>query len=505
MEGCCTFCNATGLQLLRYDRAIELQGCNMHEAILHSNAEEQLIPRRDAELFNCLQEGRPVHSDSDVFWRADNTSFPVEFRSHPVTQDGRLKGAVVTFTDISARQQADKAQELLELQFHQSQKLESLGLLAGGIAHDFNNLLVGILGNTTLIQQDLPEGSPHASQLAIIAKSAERASELTTQLMNYSGRRHLRAQSVDLVDLVEEMSHLLNSSISKSAELNLDLAKDMTRVAGDATQLRQVIMNLITNASDALEDQRGTIRIRVAMSTPPPPTLNGLILGTPPDASPSCLVEVCDSGVGMTSETQKRIFDPFFTTRSKGRGLGLSAVLGIISGHGGSIHLKSELEKGTCISICLPPSTLPEEPVSRVTQSSATQRPTLEAVTVMVVDDEPLVREVVIKILTRAGHQVITASTGEESVQKFEENGDRIDIVMMDLTMPGISGIQAAHEIRLLDPNIPIVISSGHTKERSNIDIPKLAPLEFLGKPFKANALLNALSRVIELHGSKRE
>ena len=506
LDGHCTFCNASCLEQLGYDQPAQLLGENMHEQIHCSDLEGGPHSADSCRLCQASREGREWHGDGELFRRRDGSRFPVECRSNPILVDGAICGAVVTFSDITQRELARQEREQLERQYHQAQKLESLGLLAGGVAHDFNNLLVGILGNASLVLESLPADSPSRAPLATIATAAERASELTAQLLCYSGRRRGNTAEVDLVELVQEMTELLQTPIAQVTQLQLTLHPDTAHVTGDATELRQVVMNLITNAADALREHPGELHVRVRMQTGALEAQGGLLLGEPLRAIPYCLIEVQDTGGGMSAATQRRIFDPFFTTKQRGRGLGLSAVLGIVAGHGGTLQLQSELGRGTRMRIYLPPSTrvAPMVSVSDAAKApaaapaaSAPHAPLSTQQTVLVIDDEPAVREVVKRSLMRGGYAVLEATSGEEGVHCFRQHRLEIDVVLMDLSMPGMDGVAACALIQEIRPEVPIVLTSGHPEQWPSLDLGERGFVDFLQKPFRVQTLLAKMDSVL--------
>ena len=300
-----------------------------------------------------------------------------------------------------------------EEQMRNAQKLESLGVLAGGIAHDFNNLLVGVLGNASLALSELPADSPARQFVQDVETSAQRAAELTRQMLAYSGRGKFVVEPVNLSQVVQEMTQLLRRVISKQARLSLHLRDDMPPIVADATQLRQVVMNLITNASDALLGESGLVTVRTGTVHADARMLAGTYLNEELPAGKYVYLEVTDSGVGMDAATRARIFEPFFTTKFTGRGLGLAAVLGIVRGHKGAIDVTSEPGCGTTFRVLFPASAaLAEKPVTRNIPAAEWKGSGLA----LVVDDEEAVRVVARHVLERSGFTVVEAATGEEAL-----------------------------------------------------------------------------------------
>ncbi len=449
-----------------------------------------------AEILRLLS-GEPIgpmtfrQRDADGNWRwleSHGTPRP--------TADGRFGGVIIT-RDVSERVSAEDDARALQEQLLQSQKLESLGVLAGGIAHDFNNLLVGILGNASLALADVASESPLREALQGIETAALRAGELTNQMLAYSGKGRFVVEPVDLNELVQEMTNLLEASISKKASLSLDLAAALPPVDGDASQLRQVVMNLITNASDALGDDAGAIRL----STRRVPNGSGLPMGSrleePVPPGPAVLLEVVDTGAGMDPETVTRIFDPFFTTKFTGRGLGLAAALGIVRGHRGAIDVKTGVGTGTCFRILLPAAERLEAPAPVAAQRDGSPAADSHG-TVLVADDEEVVLAMARRILEGAGFEVLTARDGREAVDVFRRWGDGIAAVLLDLTMPRLSGEEALRLLRDVRPDIPVVLTSGYSESEIAVRFEGV-PLEgFLQKPFRPHELIDRIRAALE-------
>lgn len=376
----------------------------------------------------------------------------------------------------------------LEARMLHAQKLESLGVLAGGIAHDFNNLLVGILGNVGLALRELPGGTPAEPLLRDVQRAAGRAAELTGQMLAYAGKGHVARQAVNVNALVAEIAGLLAAVISKKAALITDFAGDLPNVAGDATQLRQVVMNLITNASDALGERAGTITVTTRTVQADRALLASAYVDEGlPEGLYVCL-SVADDGAGMDAATRARIFDPFFTTKFTGRGLGLAAVLGILRGHRGAIRVDSEPGRGACFTVLLPcAGEIPR--AAPVVGDSGVQRLLAGGGMVLVADDEPAVRAVARRVLERAGYRVCVAGDGRAAVEQFAARAGEIAVVVIDMTMPQLRGDEVIAELRRLRPDVRVVLSSGFVELES-----RLERVRFLPKPWTPEALLAAVA-----------
>jgi len=392
--------------------------------------------------------------------------------------------------DVTRRRRADG--EVLRSRLERSQRLEQVGLLVGGIAHDFNNLLTAVLGNVALARQRMPEGAPGVAQLEEALRESEIAAELTQQLLAYAGRGRLRPESLDLSDLVRQLAKLIRSTVSKKALVAFDLASDLPPVSADAAQIRQIVLNLVTNASDALVNQAGSIVVRSYEVQADRALLDQSFFDDDLPDGTYLVFEIRDSGHGMDEETQARAFDPFFSTKERGQGLGLAATLGIVRQHRGTIMVQTEPGNGTTIRVLLPAavgfSTAVESPQSEGTaRSNATPR-------ILVVDDEPAVRAVARTALTDEGYDVVEASNGREALERLAEADSPVDLVLLDLTMPMLSGTEALQEIRQLFPDTQVILSSGYAEPHA-LGSPGGRPAAaFLPKPYTP-AILRALVR----------
>ncbi len=397
------------------------------------------------------------------------------------------------------RRKSEEERRTLEAQIQQAQKLESLGVLAGGIAHDFNNLLTGILGNADLALMDLPADAAATGNLREIKTTAERAADLSRQMLAYSGRGSFIIEPIDLNDLVTEMVHLLDVSISKKAVLKLELAPDVPVMVGDATQIRQVLMNLITNASDAVGDEDGLISISTGWLECDRASLAGAYLDDQLDEGAYIYLEIADTGCGMDEETRRRIFDPFYTTKFTGRGLGLASVLGIIRGHKGAIQVDSKPTKGTRFRVLFPAGERPTTP-------HAKKEPVLEVPvasgTILLVDDEEAIREVGSRMLEQAGFTVATAVDGVEAVEYFGHHADSVACVLLDLTMPRLGGEETYRELRKIRPDVPVILSSGYSEREVDERFEGQGIAGFVQKPYLAAELVSKVRAVVRVEES---
>ncbi len=397
-----------------------------------------------------------------------------------------------------ARRVGEQERARLEEQFHRAQKLEGLGLLAGGVAHDFNNLLTGIIGNAELAMVDLPRGGPTWSRVDHIERLAARAADLTAQLLAYAGRRPPASDPLDVSALVGEMSELLRTVIPRAVDLRLDLAPRLPAVAGDAGQLQQVVMNLLTNAADAAKSGGGVVCIRTAPVRVTRERLARSWLKTDAPEGDYVQIEVRDDGIGMDEDTLARIFDPFFTTKGSGRGLGLSAVLGIVTGHGAVLEVDTRRGEGTAISILLPSLGRPAPAPDRARAPDPAFR---GAGTVLVADDEDAVLQLLSEHLRGLGFDVILAADGQEAVDAMRLHHARIVLVVLDRTMPRMSGEAAFREIRRIDPGARVILSSGYDDEAATNALRAEGLAGTLRKPYRVRDLITTVRAVARAPG----
>ncbi|MDJ0973981.1 MAG: CHASE domain-containing protein, partial [Planctomycetota bacterium] len=485
------FCSPSWLRALGYEPEDAPPAMAFLERILRA---EDLATAR--ETLDAHFEGKvpqfelrsPVrHRNGELRWNLA--------RGRVVARDaqGQPLRMVGTNTDITERVEAEAERREMEHRLQHSQKLESLGVLAGGIAHDFNNLLVAIMGGAEMaLQASAPDG-PTKKSLDMVLLASKRAADLTEQMLAYAGRNTISREPVRLPELVREMAQLLRSSKSKKAELRIEADRDVPAVEGDRTQLRQVVMNLITNASDAIGDKAGSIVLRVGARRVERGELDTMVLGERLRPGEYVTLEVSDTGIGMDMATVERIFDPFFTTKFQGRGLGLAAILGIIRGHGGAIRVESQPNVGTTFRLLLPRAhktdALPADPL----------RPELSpsACTVLIIDDEDLVRGIAAEILEEASFHVLQAPDGPEGIELYREQLERIGVVILDMTMPRMSGTEVIRELHRIQPDMPVLFTSGYSEVEVEKAVLEFGAAGFIKKPYGIQSLLDAVRDAI--------
>jgi len=437
-----------------------------------------LVPEERERIGERIGAGFEGASQATAL-RKDGSTFPVEMEAREVAHEGRAICACCV-RDISERRRAEEEQRRLERHMREVQKLESLGVLAGGIAHDFNNLLTVILGNTRVALEDLPGDSPVRKMIRRVHAAGEQASGLVEQMLTYSGKRSASQIPFDLSRLVVEMLDLLRVSVSEKCALAPDLEANLPAVDGDPNQIRQVVLNLVTNASEAIGGGGGSVTVRTGAKYV--------------DAA-GLAASFGDTGAGMSAETRARVFEPFFTTKFSGRGLGLASVLGIVRTHGGAIGIASELGVGSSFRVLLPASHRAARSASRAGRFLGEP---VGSGLVLVVDDEEAVLEVAREFLERSGFAVLTATGGDEAIDLFRARAEEIDAVMLDLTMPGKDGLETCLEINRIRSSVPVIVVSGYGEEIANGRLEGHPIAGFIRKPFDPEELV---ARILEVTG----
>jgi len=374
-------------------------------------------------------------------------------RGRPLYSDGKAVALAGITMDTTNRRR-------LEAKMQQAQKLESLGVLAGGIAHDFNNLLVGILGNASVLKEETPPDSPLRDIMDNLMQASERAAHLTRQMLAYSGKGRFVVERLDLPLQVQQILALIDASIDKNVKIELNFPPDLPPVEGDAGQIQQLIMNLVINGAEATGPGGGTVTVSAALREIGPDYVRDNLAGDNiPPGSYVCL-EVHDNGVGMDAATQARIFDPFFTTKFTGRGLGLAAVLGIVRGHHGALTVYSEPGKGTTFKIFLPAASASKPaPVTTIPSSEVRGEGTI-----LVVDDEEMVQRTLKAALERYGYTVLAAGGGREALDILKQKQDGISLVLLDMTMPVMSGEETLRALLAIRRDVPVIATSGYNE-----------------------------------------
>ncbi len=463
-------------------------------------------PVAEQRLTDHLQRGIPfehtsryTHKDGALRWIVVRGHALRDAHGHPVRMMGN-------HTDITEQMRARDERRRMQSRLQNAQRLESMGVMAKGVAHDFNNLLMAILGNAELGMLDAPGGTELSQALDEICAAARQATDLCNQLLAYAGEEDVTLAPLDVARVVRDMRPLLEASITRKAHLDLDCDRELPAVRGDAARLRQVVANVVLNASDALGGLPGTIRVSTGMTDL---SLEGRddgrddsrILVDPLPAELYVYVEIEDDGAGIPPELRSRIFDPFFTTREgAGRGLGLGSALGIMRSHGGTIEVESAVGEGSIFRLLLPivrQSTPSFRPANSPPPGPIDPEFSGEGL-VLFVDDRSALRGVALKWLESAGFEVALAEDGREAVQLFESVADRARAVVLDLTMPELDGPEVLGILRARRPQIPALLMSGFGRPGTMDALATDGPVEFLAKPFDRAQLLGALERLLE-------
>ena len=456
-----------------------------------------LVLRRVTRSFNALVHGINAMQEGDFTARID-----VATNDEP----GRAADAVNNLAN-ALQLRSEEVRRLhderlnMERQMLQSQKLESLGVMAGGIAHDFNNLLQSILGNMELASMKLTPHSASEKYIANAIISGKRAAQLTNLMLTYLGKGLVAKKELNLNELVTENVDILRTAATSAVVMEMDFFPELPPIMADEAHLQQVVMNLIINAAESIENQQGFVRITTGIQSCDQACLTASLLDEKPEPGRYVFLEVRDNGCGMSEETLKRLFDPFFTTKFTGRGLGMSAVMGIMRTHNGALFVESEPGKGTLFRVLFPisesaPSGTPQEPVPSPPEILTGPDKPLFGVALVVDDERPVLR-ICTKMVQLCGFKVITACDGVDAVAKFREHADEITVVLMDLTMPNMDGVTAMSEIYLIRPDVKIILSSGFNKEELTERIARQAPAGFIRKPYNMSAPEAELRRVV--------
>lgn len=482
-----TFANPAAIKLLGWMDESPI-GKPMH-LIVYGRRDNWPCAAEDCLICGVLRGGVTHHFAEGRFTRRDGSRFEVEYSSTPIEADGVVAGAVLVFKDLTERKRVEDERRALESQIQKAQRLESLGLLAGGIAHDFNNILVGVMGNACLAIDQLPKDDPVQQRMEKIIGACQRASKIIHQILAYSGRVTADAHPLDINQLLDEMAEFLRAAVPKSVSLALAPGADLPLVDADHGQMQQVMTNLIINAVEAIGDKSGGVTIGTSSRELTPEEVLTGYPGQKMRAGRYVLIEVRDTGRGMSTDTLARIFEPFFTDKAKGRGLGLAAIRGIIHAHRGGVNVRSRVGEGTVFTIAIPAS----ERSADQAPPSVASRARAEGLCVLVVDDEEEIREVIKLVLEGRGMRVLVAEDGPEGLRLFGERSDDIDVVLLDMTMPGMSGGEVFAGMQRIDPNVRVLLTSGYSEENILARYGPAGAAGFVHKPYTTDTLVEKI------------
>jgi PAS domain S-box-containing protein len=442
---------------------------------------------QEEEVLSRLRRGEKIDHFETERHAKDGRRVQVSLSVSPIRDSsGRIIGAAKIARDITETKRAEE-------HYRGMQKLESIGVLAGGIAHDFNNLLTGILGNASLALDMLSANHPARDLLNDVVQASESAARLTQQMLAYAGKGQFILKPIHLSELVQEITRLIQASIPRSVQLSLNLERHLPPIDADPNQLQQLVMNLVINGAEAIgEDRPGVVRVTTAIQEVDEKDAPRDVRQPKLQPGRYVLLQVEDNGCGMDENTRLRIFDPFFTTKFLGRGLGLAAALGIVRSHKGSIEVSSDLGKGSTFRILLPASGAVEEehPAREVEEVPGPK-------TILVVDDEEIVRRTASSALDAHGYRVLRAGNGQEAVDLFARMGDEISLVLLDLTMPVMSGAATMQQLRAIRPEVPVILSSGYNQAEAIRRFRTANLAGFIQKPYTAAKLAETIGRVL--------
>ncbi|HMK39376.1 MAG TPA: PAS domain S-box protein, partial [Bacteroidota bacterium] len=503
--------DASGESIFMTDREGVISFVNPEFTHLYGYAAREVVGKVTPRI---LKSGTMNPEDYRMFWKAILSGQVVKGEMVNRTKDGRIlnidasinpvldeRGTIVGFLaiqrDITERKRAEEKRLDLERQLLHAQKLESLGVLAGGIAHDFNNLLTAMIGNLDMALSRFPAAAAR-ERIERALQATRRASDLTREMLAYSGKGRFVTTLVDINEIVSENAELLRSSIPHTVSLSTSLAPGLPAADADLAQVQQVVMNLITNASEAIGDRPGVISVQTGIMDCDEAYLRESRIEEKPAPGRFLYFDVTDTGDGMGPEVLARMFDPFFTTKSTGRGLGMSAVLGIVRGHRGAIIIGSAAGKGTTVRVLLPASeSMPAGgPTGAAPFGDASQSAAVTG-TLLVVDDEEEVRELAMEFALDLGLTTLSAADGEEALRLYEDHQAEISCVLLDLTMPKMNGVETFARLRKIRPDVRVLLSSGYN-EHEVVQRYALTGLSgFIQKPYRLDTLREKIMEII--------
>lgn len=503
LEGRTIFANPAAVHLLGY-KPEEMIGLVQHDLIHHTREDGSSYQREECPIHSTFKDGQVHHGETEVFWRKDGKTFPVDYTSTPVRdENGVLQGAVVVFSDITERKRAEAERIQIEQRLQMLAKAESLGRMAGSIAHHFNNKLGAVMGNLELALYKLPQESDARASICNSMKASRQAAEISRLMLAYLGQTIGRKEPLDLVEAIRETLPLLGASTSQHVHLKTELPLWVPIILGDSVHIKQILTNLVSNAAEAIGQNEGYITVAIQVRAAA--EIQGLRfspLNWEPTEEQYVCLSVSDTGCGMDEATLEKVFDPFFSTKFTGRGLGLPVLLGLVRAHDGAIAVESSPGRGAMFRVFFPLHT--SEAVPSRKEEPFVSRPMEDGGLVLVVDDEPMVRNMAESMLKCMAYEVIVACDGYEAVAIFSARKDEINFVLLDLSMPGIDGWETLGQLRSLRPDIPVVIASGYDEAQVMQGDHPHRPQAFIHKPYLVPDLQTAIDMALKKPVSTR-
>lgn len=478
----CTFVNQACIDMLGYKHDSELLGKNMHKLIHYNHPDGVPYPIEDCHIIKAIQQEREIQIDNEVLWRKDGSSFACKYWSHPIFENNKCTGAVVTFLDITD-------QNIIEETLRRTQKMDALGKLTGGIAHDFNNLLSIVLGYADLLENELREQPELASYAKEIYSAGKRGTKLTQNLLSFSRKKSSDTEAVNINTLLQSERNMLEKTLTARIELTLDLKENLWLIWIDSGDLENAILNLSINAMHALDGSgRLNIKTQNANVNKNDAKLLNLVPGD------YVLLSIIDTGIGMDNMLKEKIFEPFFTTKGdKGTGLGLSQVYGFINRCNGTIELKSELDKGSTFTLYFPKYDGHEDK----TKCEIKELMPIKGIeTILIVDDEPALVTVASQILNTHGYHTISANSAKQALEILEQKS--IDLLFTDIIMPEIDGYQLASIVKKKYPSVKIQLVSGYTGDKNEKIVDEELQQNLLYKPYHSENLLTTVRKLLD-------
>lgn len=490
--GKATFINSAAVKMTGYT-AEDIAGYDLHSLIHHKKPGGATYSRSECSIHKTLVDGEPRLVANEVYWRKDGTSFPVEYLTTPILEEGQVTGAVVIFSDITKRLRLENEKEKMHAQLLQAQKMDAVGVLAAGIAHDFNNMLTIIQGNTDIAMMKLDESNPVRKQLGKVLTTVQRASDLTRQLLLFGRRQALEFNVLNLNQSVENLTKMLNRLIGEDISIQLDLEPELWAVKADAGNMEQVLMNLAINARDAMP-AGGEITIKTVNVA-----LSDKNYRDIPYARPGRFVRLSveDSGAGMDAETLQHIFEPFFSTKAagKGTGLGLAVVYGIVKQHDGWINADSSPGQGAAFRIYLPAVEVMAQEQQEKKQDAGELRGHGERI--LLVEDETDLREFAAQALADNAYVVFAAAGVKEALELFEREKGDFHLILSDVALPDGDGVSLVAQLHAGKPGVPVLLCSGYTDSKSKWVVIQERGYKFLQKPYSVKDLFIAIKETL--------